>query len=43
MGFYESVEETTPIIRVRLGEEWFVEPTGRIEICNVNPPVRAVD
>ena len=21
-------------------EEWFVEPTGRIEICNINPPVR---
>ena len=72
MGFYESVAETTPIIRVRLGdevadedrlkieimrtdssefsdyvksrttrtEEWFVAPTGRIEICNVNPPVR---
>jgi peptidylprolyl isomerase len=75
MGFYESVEEMTPIIRARLGdevaqedrlkieimrtdssefsdyvksrttrtEEWFVEPTGRIEICNVNPPVRKID
>jgi len=21
-------------------EEWFVEPTGRIEICNINPPAR---
>ena len=21
-------------------EEWFVEPTGRIELCNINPPVR---
>ena len=21
-------------------EEWFVDPTGRIEICNINPPVR---
>lgn len=21
-------------------EEWFVEPTGRIEICNISPPVR---
>ncbi|MDH5240970.1 MAG: peptidylprolyl isomerase [Gammaproteobacteria bacterium] len=75
MGFYESAVETTPIIRVRVGddlpdedrlkveimrtdssefsgyvksrttrtEEWFVEPTGRIEICNVSPPVRAID
>jgi len=24
-------------------EEWFVDPTGRIEICNLNPPVRTVD
>lgn len=24
-------------------EEWFVEPTGRIELCNLNPPVRLVD
>ncbi len=21
-------------------EEWFVEPTGRIEICNIQPPLR---
>ncbi len=21
-------------------EEWFVDPTGRIDICNINPPVR---
>lgn len=72
MGFYESIDEATPIISVRLGsniaeedrakieimrtdtgafadyvksrthreEEWFVEPTGRIEICNINPPLR---
>jgi len=75
MGFYDSMDEATPIIRVRLGvdvatedqvsieimrtdtaafanyvmsrtyrnEEWFVEPTGRIEICNLNPPVRLRD
>ena len=24
-------------------EEWFVDPTGRIEICNINPPVRVSD
>lgn len=24
-------------------EEWFVDPTGRIEICNINPPVRTID
>jgi len=24
-------------------EEWFVEPTGRIEICNINPPTRVTD
>jgi len=24
-------------------EEWFVDPTGRIEICNINPPVRISD
>lgn len=24
-------------------EEWFVEPTGRIELCNVIPPVRNAD
>jgi len=23
--------------------EWFVEPTGRIELCNTNPPVRIVN
>jgi cyclophilin family peptidyl-prolyl cis-trans isomerase len=72
LGFYESADETTPILSVRLGtevpekeriqieimrtdsaefsdyvksrttrtEEWFVEPTGRIEICNIHPPKR---
>lgn len=24
-------------------EEWFVEPTGRIEICNIIPPVQTAD
>ena len=24
-------------------EEWFVDATGRIEICNINPPVRTID
>jgi peptidylprolyl isomerase len=24
-------------------EEWFVEPTGRIEICNIQPPLRVAD
>ncbi len=24
-------------------EEWFVEPTGRIEVCNIIPPVQSVD
>jgi peptidylprolyl isomerase len=24
-------------------EEWFVDPTGRIEICNINPPVRKIN
>jgi cyclophilin family peptidyl-prolyl cis-trans isomerase len=24
-------------------EKWFVDPTGRIEICNIHPPVRTVD
>lgn len=24
-------------------EEWFVEPTGRIELCNIVPPVRNID
>jgi peptidylprolyl isomerase len=75
LGFYESVDEATPIVSIRLGtevaeesrarieimqtdsaefsdyvksrtfrnEEWFVEPTGRIEICNINPPVRNYD
>lgn len=23
--------------------EWFVEPTGRIELCNINPPVRMLN
>jgi peptidylprolyl isomerase len=26
--------------RTHRHEEWFVEPTGRIELCNINPPVR---
>jgi len=75
MGFYESMQEATPVTSVRLGsdvapenrakiqimrtdteafanyvmsrtyrrEEWFVEPTGRIEICNINPPVRLLN
>jgi len=24
-------------------EDWFVDPTGRIEVCNIHPPVRAID
>jgi peptidylprolyl isomerase len=24
-------------------EEWFVEPTGRIELCNIIPPVRNIN
>lgn len=72
LGFYESADERTTIVNIRLGdeiakedrlnidvmrtntaafadyvqsrtyrhEEWFVDPTGRIEICNINPPVR---
>jgi peptidylprolyl isomerase len=72
LGFYETADERTPIIRGRLGsdldgkspvdiqvlrtdtdafsdyvksrtfrhEAWFAEPTGRIEICNITPPVR---
>ena len=72
LGFYETAEEMTPIISIRLGsdiaaadranievmrtdtaafvdyvksrtyrhEDWFVDSTGRIEICNINPPVR---
>jgi len=24
-------------------EEWFVDTTGRIEICNINPPVRTIN
>jgi peptidylprolyl isomerase len=24
-------------------EEWFVEETGRIELCNITPPVRIID
>jgi len=75
MGYYESLDEATPIVRIRLGvdvapedrvkielmrtdteafsdyvmsrryrhEEWFVEPTGRIEICNINPPIRVTE
>jgi len=74
LGFYTSDAETTPIVRMRLGddvaeadrlkieimrtdsdefsdyvksratrtEEWFVEPTGRIEICNIHPPAREI-
>jgi peptidylprolyl isomerase len=72
LGFYETADERTPIVRSRLGsdlddknsldikvlrtdtdafsdyvksrtfrhEAWFTEPTGRIEICNITPPVR---
>ena len=72
LGFYESADEMTPIVSVKLGseiepqdrpkveilrtdsdefsdyvrsrtyrnEDWFVEPTGRIEICNLHPPTR---
>jgi peptidylprolyl isomerase len=29
--------------RTYRNEEWFFEPTGRIEICNVIPPVRVAD
>jgi len=75
LGFYETADEHTPIISIRMGddvadddrtnievmrtdtgafsdyvksrtfrhEEWFVDPTGRIEICNINPPVRTAD
>jgi len=75
LGFYESAEEYTPVVSIRLGEdiaeedrvnlqimrtdtaafadyvlsrtyrneEWFFEPTGRIEICNVIPPTRVAD
>ena len=75
LGFYETADELTPIISIRMGddiaednrtnievmrtdteafadyvksrtfrhEEWFVDPTGRIEICNIHPPVRAAD
>lgn len=27
--------------RMHRKEEWFVEPTGKIEICNINPPIRS--
>jgi hypothetical protein len=27
-------------LRTTLDEEWFVEPTGNIELCNVLVPVR---
>jgi len=70
LGFYESVEELTPIRRVQMRSEtpgladlqvmrtdsqpfleyvnkrthrqneWFVDPTGKIELCNLHPPVR---
>jgi peptidylprolyl isomerase len=75
LGFYETADEYTTILDVRLGtevpdeqrlaveimrtdtkafadyvvsrtyrhEEWFVEPTGRIEVCNITPPIRPVD
>ncbi len=74
-GFYQTEDERTPILDVRLGtdvadgerlklevlrtdtdafndyvlsqtfrnEEWFFDPTGRIEICNINPPVRIIE
>jgi len=28
------------VSRTYRNEEWFVEPTGRIELCNINPPLR---
>ena len=75
LGFYESAEEYTPIVTVRMGdsvaakqhaqievlrtdteafsdyvasrtfrnEDWFIEPTGRIELCNINPPTRSME
>jgi cyclophilin family peptidyl-prolyl cis-trans isomerase len=75
MGFYESPEELTPIVSMRVGDEvvkddrstieimrtdsaifgdyvesrtfrredWFVEPTGRIEICNITPPTQKAE
>jgi len=75
LGFYETADELTPIISIRMGddvaeaertnieimrtdteafadyvksrtfrhEDWFVDPTGRIEICNISPPVRTTD
>lgn len=29
--------------RTSRNEEWFVEPTGRIELCNISPPARSTD
>ncbi|NNF17425.1 MAG: peptidylprolyl isomerase, partial [Gammaproteobacteria bacterium] len=29
--------------RTHRNEDWFVDPTGRIELCNLRPPVRQVD
>ncbi len=75
LGFYESEEQRTAIVDIRMGdelpreeqanievmrtdsetftdyvqsrthrnEEWFVDSVGRIEICNINPPVRRLD
>ena len=75
LGFYESIDEATPVLNIRLGdefeednrasisimrtdteafaayvmsrtyrhEEWSVEPAGRIELCNINPPVEVLD
>ncbi|MBT1450765.1 peptidylprolyl isomerase [Glaciecola sp. XM2] len=67
LGFYGTIEETTPIESVRFleegrvievmktdtpefaryvelratrNEDWFIEPTGKIELCNVAVPVR---
>jgi len=29
--------------RTNRDEDWFVDPTGRIEICNLHPPVRETE
>lgn len=73
LGFYESPEEYTTILEIRMASEddvspaidvmdtnstafedyvagrttrtneWFVDPTGRIELCNLHPPVRSAE
>ena len=72
LGFYETPEEATPIVSIRLGSElppeqrsnleimrtdtetfaryvrsrthrkhtWFIDPTGKLSVCNVGVPVR---